>query len=282
MIHRLRSLLAPALLVAWLSTAGAVSAAINDEGEFFTDAAKKEADAKIAALHKKYKHDVKIETFKEIPADRKKEWNPNASKEEKEKFFNAWAVARARDLEVTGIYILISRQPGHVEVEVGKWEEKTGFSSTERKKLTDILVTRFKEKEYDKGLLEAVEYVDERYAAHFGKEHSATHSSSNSSSEAPASGGMGIVGSVLGLICLAVVVILGIWLVIALIRAFSGGGGYGAYGGGYGGGYGGYGGGYGGGGGFFPSLLGGMFGAAAGSWMYDSWFRGSGHTTPSR
>ena len=28
---------------------------------------------------------------------------------------------------------------------------------------------------------------------------------------------------------------------------------------------------------FFSSLLGGIFGAAAGNWMYDSFFRGGGH-----
>jgi uncharacterized protein len=64
-------------------------------------------------------------------------------------------------------------------------------------------------------------------------------------------------------ICLGLCVLLGVWLVIGLVRAFTGGGG--GYGpGGYGGG---------GGGGFFPSLIGGMFGAAAGMWLYDSFFR---------
>src|SRR5205807_8678908 len=74
-----------------------------------------------------------------------------------------------------------------------------------------------------------------------------------------------------GWICLGIVVLLAIWLVVALIRAFtgSGSGGYGGGGGGYGGG--------GGGGGFFPALMGGLFGAAAGMWMYDRFF--SGHAS---
>jgi hypothetical protein len=50
--------------------------------------------------------------------------------------------------------------------------------------------------------------------------------------------------------------VLGIWLVIGLIRSFSGGG----MGGGMGG------------GGFFPGLMGGLFGAMAGAWLYDSFF----------
>ena len=73
MFHTLRWLLAPAILVAWLSSAGAVSAAnwINDEAGFFTAEAKDKAETEISAMHKKYKHELRIETFKEIPANRK-------------------------------------------------------------------------------------------------------------------------------------------------------------------------------------------------------------------
>ncbi len=73
MFQTLRWLLAPAILVAWLMTAGAVSAAINDEAGFFSDTAKSKAESEMAAMHKKYHRDLEIETFAEIPADRKKE-----------------------------------------------------------------------------------------------------------------------------------------------------------------------------------------------------------------
>jgi ribosomal protein S3AE len=100
-------------------------------------------------------------------------------------------------------------------------------------------------------------------------------------------------------ICVGIAALLALWLIVGIFRAvlspnpsYGGGPGYRAgpggggpgYGGGapgmggqgYGGGAGygggggaGYGGGGGGGGGFFPSLMGGMFGAAAGSWIYN-------------
>jgi hypothetical protein len=98
-------------------------------------------------------------------------------------------------------------------------------------------------------------------------------------------------GSLMGWVCL----IVGVWIVFGLIRGmFRGRGGYGGGGyapgpggGGYGGGpvgpgYGGYGGGYygggygGGGGGWGSSILGGLFGAAAGNWIYDRFARGGG------
>jgi uncharacterized protein len=80
--------------------------------------------------------------------------------------------------------------------------------------------------------------------------------------------------SPLGWIVLAAIVFLGFWLVMTIFRAIGRGlGGGGPAGPGGPGGYG-----YGGGGrGFFSSMLGGIFGAAAGTWLYDS-FRGGGHS----
>jgi hypothetical protein len=112
--------------------------------------------------------------------------------------------------------------------------------------------------------------------------------------------GCGILpGGLMGWVCLAV----GAWLIFGMIRGvmrrrsygpggygggpggpgYGGGpggpgyGGQGYGGGGYGGGgYGGGGFGGGGGGGWGTSILGGMFGAAAGNWMYDRFARGGG------
>jgi len=79
----------------------------------------------------------------------------------------------------------------------------------------------------------------------------------------------GAESSMLRWIVIAVGVFGGVWLLMAVMRAMSGGSG--------GGGAGSMGGaGVGGGGGFMTSLLGGLFGAAVGNWMYDSFFRGSG------
>jgi uncharacterized protein len=70
-------------------------------------------------------------------------------------------------------------------------------------------------------------------------------------------------GGLMGWICIGLAVLLGVWLIMGLIRAFSGGGGGGGPGGG--------------GGGFMPSLFGGLFGAMAGMWLYNSFF-GGGYT----
>jgi hypothetical protein len=61
-------------------------------------------------------------------------------------------------------------------------------------------------------------------------------------------------------VIIGLVVLLVLWLLIAIIRAMSGAGRPSD--------------GKGGGGGFFPSLLGGLFGASAGMWLYDNFFSG--------
>ncbi len=86
-------------------------------------------------------------------------------------------------------------------------------------------------------------------------------------SVAKAAGGM----SIMSYVCIGIVALLGIWLVVGLIRAFTGGGGGGGNGGG------GYGGGGGGGGGFMSGLMGGMLGGMAGAYLYNNMFGGGMH-----
>ncbi len=78
--------------------------------------------------------------------------------------------------------------------------------------------------------------------------------------------------NIMSYVCIGIVALLGIWLVVGLIRAFTGGGGGGGNGGG---GYGGGGGG--GGGGFMSGLMGGMLGGMAGAYLYNNMFGGGMH-----
>src|SRR5205085_4757460 len=136
------------------------------------------------------------------------------------------------------------------------------------------LVERFRNKEYDKGLVEAVEYVRDTMRSNIGKQASnkpaVTTTRPAQTTPPPAqvqshrtdsghTGGIGM-DNIGGWICIGLVALLAIWLVIGLVRSFTGAGrsyggpGGGPGGGGYGGGYGpGYGGG--GGGGFFSGLI---------------------------
>jgi uncharacterized protein len=280
-----RALAALAVVAGWLAAAVPVSAMavapkINDEAKFFSDEAREKADKLIREIHHDFGRDLLIETFATVPANLAKDVDLK-DKEARSRFFEKWARERAREADVKGIYILICKSPGHIEVEVGNETQKKEFTNKDRIELTKILIEKFDAKQYDEGLLDAVNFVGRRLKANGAR------------SAAPAvipgahNEGGGLMATGLGgLLCVGLIILAGIWLVVGLFRALTGAGrgygprGYGPGGPGPGGyGPGGYGPGYGGGGGgFMSSLMGGLFGAAAGNWMYNSFF-GGGHSS---
>ncbi len=257
---------------------------IRDDGKFFSNEAKDKAERVITRIKHDYKKDLLIETYGAVPENLQ-----GKLKEEGEKrFFANWARNRYEREGVEGILVLITREPRHLYVETGKRTEQKAFTAENRDRLVDTFMSNFKKGEFDKGLLEGVEYVRETLDRNIGKA-----AAGGAGAAAPGRGekhvGFGREGGmegmgIMGWVCIGLVVLLGLWLIVGLIRAFSGAGRpVGGPGGGYGGGYGPGGGGYapagGGGGGFMSSLLGGMLGGAAGMWAYDTFFRGG--STPS-
>jgi uncharacterized membrane protein YgcG len=271
--------LAGIALLGLLGSAGrahALTAEVRDEAGFFTSETVAQANQIIKELKQRYRKDVLVETVHVPEGQRQEASSPDAHV--KGRFFADWAARRAREEGVNGIYVLITREPGHVEVAVGN-HTRAVFSDEQRHRLAQILLNRFKQKEYDAGLLEAVRYVRSALAAApkavgaavlAGAEHPRLPYAPRGTG-----GGLGV-WHWLGL---SLAVLVGVWIVSAVFRAVAGAGAQPAYGGP--GGPSGYGpAAYapaGGGGGFFSSLLGGMFGAAAGSWLYD---RFSGGQSP--
>lgn len=182
-------------------------------------------------------------------------------------FMTQWARDTAKADRAKGIYVLVTLQPvGGIAVLADAQTTGRGFTEADDRKVREILGAAFKEAagEPDEtkkqairsaALRKAVEFIaadlkGTRVADAGGEKHGPAHTN------APPS-------PVMGYVCFGLMGLAGVWLVLAVVRAFSGGGG-----GGMGGGA--------GGGGFFPSLLGGLFGAAAGMWMYSHFFGGGG------
>src|SRR5689334_12209114 len=103
--HTLRTL-APALAFAALTQPA--GAQVTDKGEFFSPDAVPGANRRIEAVKEKYHKTLVVESFKEIPPDRKEEFAELG----KEKFFDRWAKHRAESLAVNGVYILLCKEPG--------------------------------------------------------------------------------------------------------------------------------------------------------------------------
>lgn len=233
------------------ATAAADSPFIRDQGEMFSARAINEATGIIREIKRRDHREVQIDTFREKPAN---------------KDFSDWEreLARARDLD--GIQVLICRQPAHIGSAVGN-ETRKVFTSAHQHEFEKILKARFNEKKFDEGLVEGVRYIQRTLDAGTRGEAAPT-GRGNPAAHTGIGGGATNWG---GLICMMLVLAGVVWLVIGMVRAFTGSGGYGAGGPGMGG----YGG---GGGGFMSGLMGGLFGAMAGNWLYHNMFgSGSGY-----
>src|SRR5262249_10582585 len=140
---------------------------------------------------------------------------------------------RAFENAVNGAYVLVCKSPAHLQVEVGKETQKKAFTPRNRNDLVKILIDKFKVKKYDEGLEEAVDFYATTLKQNLGKTAGAKHSSedewgrrtrTSAGSPAPSGGSPRMGNSILGWVCVGVVILLGVWLVLGLIRAFTGAG----------------------------------------------------------
>ncbi|MBO0699497.1 MAG: hypothetical protein J2P46_13965, partial [Zavarzinella sp.] len=256
---------------------------VEDKGKLFSEDAIRRAKDEFARAHSKTGRQAMLETLAKLPDPEQaklKKIDPK-DREAVHRFWLDFAKNEAKADRAKGVYILVVWDPGHVEVIVDQEMKNKGFTESNRNEVRDIFVKPFRDAKSkpeaeqtpirDKALLSAVEYLARTLPGESADVKQKTKpapapAATKHEQEGHRGGGMGIGGW----ICLGIALLLGIWLVFGLVRAFAGGGYYG--GGGYGPGYG-----Y-GGGGFFPSLMGGLFGAAAGMWMYDNFFGGHSST----
>jgi hypothetical protein len=99
---------------------------VNDEAGLFSADAIKAANEAIAKIKSAYHKDVLIETREKGKEDLQE--------------FRAWAQEQAKTQRVEGLYILITTQPKHFEIVVGKQTLKAGaFTSDDGQNLQKIL-----------------------------------------------------------------------------------------------------------------------------------------------
>jgi uncharacterized membrane protein YgcG len=288
------ALLAAPLLVLASSPALAASGGVHDDAHFFSADAITQANQIIQQINQKHHKDLLIQTFPDIPQDLQAKFQQLG----KQRFFEGWTNQQAKAQGVDGIYILITRDPGHLEVWVGNITQQRLFPLSDRDQLKRLLASSFGQKDYDGGLLQGVQFVQKEMDANGSATNSgATNSgaippigstppSNFPSTNFPRSGAPSSRGDTSwgfgGLACVVVAVVLGIVFLRGILGRgrggySGGGGGYYPPGGGYApGGYppqGGYG--YGGGGsGFGRGFLGGLLGGAVGGYAADKWMHG--------
>ncbi len=236
------------------------SGGVRDSGDFFSEAAIKEATRTISEIETKFRKDLVVETFPDIPEETKRGVDLS-DKRALNKMFEQWTVKEAKQSRVNGVYILISKEPAHLQIVVGNDTQNKAFTLKDRENLANLMLNKLRAKKNDEALLECVQFVSTTMAGHLQPSKRANNVASPSvvSSRALQTEQ----ATPWGWIITAVLGIGAVWLIIGVLRSIMGRGA----------------GGQGmmpsaGGGGMFSSLLGGMFGAAAGLWLYDQ-FSGS-------
>ena len=257
MFKQIKKLAVAVMLAGGLFASPAVQAEVHDHAGMFSKSAITEANEVADRMQREYKHQVTVETFKEIPQDLKGKYD----EKNKKAFFQEWARKRAKDQHVEGVYVLICDNPKYLQPEVGSQTRRI-FSEKSETEFGDILKKNLKNNP-NEALVKAVQFVDSTFSSNWSKVQDSGRPVPNS----PVRRANPVMANnnLAGWVCFGLLGIMGLWMIVGLFRGMSGGG-MGGPGMGYGMGA------PGGGGGFMSSLLGGMFGAAAGMWIYDSMF----------
>lgn len=144
-----------ALILLVFSWTPLVEADVRDDGNRFGPEAIKKANAIAAELKEKVGKEFIVETFAEIPADKKGGYEPA----KKAEFFKTWVDERARARKVDGIYILICKEPTYLEVTAGAETRKKAFPSADVDRLAQLMLQRFRKREFDAGLTDGAAFA---------------------------------------------------------------------------------------------------------------------------
>ena len=252
----------------------ALAVDVSDAGHFFSPEALEKANEAIREIEKKSGHEIRIETHATVPAD-KVDAVAKMDRAQRQEFMNEWTKDRARAVKENGTLILICKEPAHAKTWFSGKLKDAGMTQSDCNQVSNVLVEGLKNKNNDGALKETVSKLGEAYSRLSPVAHQLRATTPPLSRRTPIAGHQAPVvhqaqSSWMPVIWIVGMVLFGIF-VISMISRLLGGGARGPGGGGYG--QPGYGGG--GGGGFMSSLAGGIFGAVAGNWLYDSF---SGHS----
>ena len=154
--------------VAWLGLTGPVRAVfpppVKDDGKFFTKEGLDKANKKIREIYEKYKKDVVIETLASLTPEQEKK----LKEETTTKFFGRLTLDRSHELGLNGVFILFVKSPQHYQIHVDPDTAKKMFTSSDRKAVGAAIVARFKEGEFDRGLLDALGAIEVGLKVHSG------------------------------------------------------------------------------------------------------------------
>ena len=143
---------------------------VADGGAFFSAETVSAAGDIIRAIQAHHERDVRVETYDEVPP----QLRGDLARDGLDKFYDDWLNRRARQLGVRGVFILVTRTPGRVQVGVDKSTARRAFPPDDRDALRDALVLAFRNARYDAGLLDGLRFVRRRLDENTARERTPT------------------------------------------------------------------------------------------------------------
>src|SRR5262249_42581448 len=116
---------------------------VEDNGKLFSDGGITRAKEEFArGVHSKTGRQVTVETLAMLPAAQKEKHAKIDKKDRSalDRFWADFAKSEAKADNAHGIYILISWDPGHVEILADEEMRRKGFDESKKRELRDILV----------------------------------------------------------------------------------------------------------------------------------------------
>lgn len=125
----------------------------KDEGKFFGEETWKKVAPAAEKLLKQKGVDFLFETVESLPkADLEKLKAMKA--DEREKFYKEYTDARAKELKLNGVYIIVSKTPATLYVHISKTSD---FPQDFGPRLRSALIMNFVDKKFDQGLQKAID-----------------------------------------------------------------------------------------------------------------------------
>jgi uncharacterized membrane protein YgcG len=135
-----------------------VARRVTDHAGFFTPAAVEQANAEVQGIYRDFRKTVTVETLKTIAPDMVDRVRKMAA-DRREEYFGRLVAQRMKEAGTDDLHILVFQNPRHLHLAVGADLLKKGFPEADRKKLNDQLLSDFRAKHFDQGLLDGVRFL---------------------------------------------------------------------------------------------------------------------------
>lgn len=140
------------------------SAGVSDRAGMFGAEAVKLANARIMNISQHYKTPVIVETLAKLPGNKSAEVAA-MSAADRRKYISRLAREWAHESRLDGIYVLICRRPGYVQIVVGPETLKKAFSAADRDELLEVLLTGMRSDQHDDALAKGLDLIVARLRA---------------------------------------------------------------------------------------------------------------------